>query len=30
VAEKAAAIDAVEARPLTWKTVAKRALPVGQ
>jgi hypothetical protein len=28
VAEKAAAIDAVEARPLTWKTVAKRALPV--
>ena len=28
MAEKAAAIDAVEARPLTWKTVAKRALPV--
>ena len=28
VAEKAAAIDAAQARPLTWKTVVKRALAV--
>ena len=28
VAAKAAAIDAAQARPLTWKTVAKRALAV--
>ena len=28
VAEKAAAIDAEQARPLTWKTVVKQALPV--
>ena len=28
VAEKAAAIDAAQARPLTWKTVVKRALTV--
>lgn len=28
VAAKAAAIDAAQARPLTWKTVVKRALPV--
>jgi len=28
VAAKAAAIDAAQARPLTWKTVVKRALAV--
>lgn len=28
VAAKAAAIDAAQGRPLTWKTVVKRALPV--
>jgi len=28
VAEKAAAIDAAQARPLTWQTVVKRALAV--
>ncbi len=28
VAAKAAAIDAVQARPLTWKTVVMRALAV--
>ncbi len=28
VAAKAAAIDAAQARPLTWKTIVKRALTV--